>query len=673
MNPGSKLLTAVLLQPRREERLALLNELNHDHLAEGLALVEVMLRTATVLQRPSVEDLIERLRELDADADLQSLFETVLAQPTFPRRHLPWFSTLLDLELDENTLSAFLELPDSDAVLPLLLHRWGQGLWTNELGEQLRESPTERVRLWGRYLSDVHNGTDRSRGPYPLLELNNLEDPNVSEWIESKLETGFYDANILAVCVEREDNRYFEPLWKAVWARPKHKELALRALSVTAPHVPTPVQTLLERITAKPMPRQERQQIAHKLARSFSKVAFLEAQELCMSPIVEQRIIGIEILEFFGSPWHNSRDACVECLLSMLNDIDPRVRARAVEAITSSERRKLAKLNPNKILRGDQPSATDSGWTSLVQELFYASDYQPIREDIWGEESTQASIAFTKAGYRPQDVAGGTTSPAPTQGPTSKEEDTPNLETRTTSAQPRRISSLVRSRYAYAAMIPLLILTGALIYGLMPRETQGSATVMSTPILKGSSAAMGARQFFDDVNLESDKDARSQAELEGAMEIPHAAIMLKRSKCWYLYHRLRPIDSAQYIATAPVPFGDDDPNWELYDTWLLDFIDTEMANGVFDRVGEFVMTIAMVNPPLANQLVPRVLDRASLLDVDSVAKSMVKGGALDLERAIVHPALSDLDANVIDELRDALLTGWKTKEDRVLANYLSDL
>ena len=85
------------------------------------------------------------------------------------------------------------------------------------------------------------------------------------------------------------------------------------------------------------------------------------------------------------------------------------------------------------------------------------------------------------------------------------------------------------------------------------------------------------------------------------------------------------------------------------------------------------MTIAMVNPPLANQLVPRVLDRASLLDVDSVAKSMVKGGALDLERAIVHPALSDLDANVIDELRDALLTGWKTKEDRVLANYLSDL
>ena len=157
------------------------------------------------------------------------------------------------------------------------------------------------------------------------------------------------------------------------------------------------------------------------------------------------------------------------------------------------------------------------------------------------------------------------------------------------------------------------------------------------------------------------------------MQIPHAAIMLKRSKCWYLYHRLRPIDSAQYIATAPVPFGDNDPNWELYDTWLLDFIDREMANGVFDRVGEFMMTIAMVNPPLANQLVPKVLERATLLDVDSVAKSLVKGGAVDLEKPIVHPGLSELDASVIDELRDALLTGWKTDEDRILAKYLKDL
>jgi len=149
--------------------------------------------------------------------------------------------------------------------------------------------------------------------------------------------------------------------------------------------------------------------------------------------------------------------------------------------------------------------------------------------------------------------------------------------------------------------------------------------------------------------------------------------MLKRSKCWYLYHRLRPIDSAQYIATAPVPFGDNDPTWELYDTWQLDFLDREMANGVFDRVGEFMMTIAMVNPPLANQLVPKVLERATLLDVDSVAKSLVKGGAVDLEKPIVHPGLSELDASVIDELRDALLTGWKTDEDRILAKYLKDL
>ena len=211
------------------------------------------------------------------------------------------------------------------------------------------------------------------------------------------------------------------------------------------------------------------------------------------------------------------------------------------------------------------------------------------------------------------------------------------------------------------------------MYGWMPRESTGVATVMSKPILKGASAVVGSAQLHSDVATESDKAARSRAELEGAMQIPHASIMLKRSKCWYLYHQLRPIDSAQYIATAPVPFGDNDPNWELYDTWLLDFIDREMANGVFDRVGEFMMTIAIVNPPLANQLVPKVLERATLLDVDSVAKSLVKGGAVDLEKPIVHPGLSELDASVIDELRDALLTGWKTDEDRILAKYLKDL
>ena len=98
----------------------------------------------------------------------------------------------------------------------------------------------------------------------------------MSEWIESKLETGFYDANILAVCVERETIAISNLYGKPSGPGQSIKSSRCGPLGVTAPHVPTPVQTLLERITAKPMPRQERQQIAHKLARSFSKVAFLE-------------------------------------------------------------------------------------------------------------------------------------------------------------------------------------------------------------------------------------------------------------------------------------------------------------------------------------------------------------------------------------------------------------
>ena len=673
MNHGSKVLVQALLQPSQHARITILEQLSLSDVSCGLELVDEMLQTATVLQRGALQDIICRLLALKAEDGLHRLFRDAQQDPDYPRRHLPWFSTILDIHLAQNEIEDFLSIDDSDAVLPLAFHLWEDNRWNKDTAAVMKANRRERVRLWGDYLSDVYQGIDRKRAPYPLLELNNLEDTFVNEWVEDQLESGYYDANILAVCIEREDNRYFEPLWRAVWANPKHKELSLRALTVTAPHVPTPVHILLERIASEAMPHQERQRIAHTLARSFSKLAFLRAQELCKSPIPQRRMIGIDILEYFGSPWHNSRDACVECLLSMLNDPESSIRARAVEAITSSERKKLAKLNPTKLLSGDAPSTADSGWGMLVEELYYAADYKPLRDDIWGE----ISVETTKATYRPQDVAS-KTSPKP-----SKLRPEPEQASNTEAMQKdlhvaqegtaARRKVIFSSKYAYTAIVPFLLVVGVLMYGVMPRETKGVATVMSTPILKGSSAVLGARQFFEDIDLEDDKTVRSKAELEGAMQIPHAAIMLKRSKCWYLYHRLRPIDSAQYIATAPVPDSDEDPMWKIYDTWLLGFIGTEMANGVFDRVGEFVMTIAMVNPPLANQLVPKVLDRATLLDVDSVAKALVKGGAIDLEQPIVHPALSELDAKVIDELRDALLTGWKTDEDRVLAKYLQDL
>ena len=111
----------------------------------------------------------------------------------------------------------------------------------------------------------------------------------------------------------------------------------------------------------------------------------------------------------------------------------------------------------------------------------------------------------------------------------------------------------------------------------------------------------------------------------------------------------------------------------MYDTWLLTFIDEEMAKGIFGRVGEFVMTIATINPALANQLVPKILDSAGMMARDNVAEALVKGGAIDLQKPVVHPAITNLDGAIRLELRDALLSGWKTNDERALAQYLGKL
>ena len=269
MNQGSKILVQALLQPNQQARVAILEQLSIHDVPAGIELADEMLRKATVLQRNAFQDIICRLMALRAEHELHALFRSALGDPSYPRRHLAWFSTILDIHLNQNEIEELLSVDDSDAVLPLVFHLWEDNRWNDHFGEILMSSRRERARLWGQYLHDVSHAVDKIRAPFPLLELSNLNDTYVNEWIEDKLESGYYDANILAVCIESEDNRYFEPLWKAVWTNPKHKELSLRALTVTAPHDPTPVHILLERISSDAMPRQERQLVAHKLAGAF--------------------------------------------------------------------------------------------------------------------------------------------------------------------------------------------------------------------------------------------------------------------------------------------------------------------------------------------------------------------------------------------------------------------
>ena len=132
-------------------------------------------------------------------------------------------------------------------------------------------------------------------------------------------------------------------------------------------------------------------------------------------------------------------------------------------------------------------------------------------------------------------------------------------------------------------------------------------------------------------------EGRRAAQLSATMQQPHDKLMLERSECWYLYHRMAPVDSAQYVSQAPVPNGPDDPNWELYTTHLLKFIDNELSKGIFNRSSEFLMTIASLNPPLADQLISAIIAEAGIFDRDDFAAALVQGGALDLRSFLCIP------------------------------------
>ena len=157
------------------------------------------------------------------------------------------------------------------------------------------------------------------------------------------------------------------------------------------------------------------------------------------------------------------------------------------------------------------------------------------------------------------------------------------------------------------------------------------------------------------------------------MKQPHDKLMLERSECWYLYHRMSPVDSAQYVSRAPVPTSPDDPNWELYSTHLLKFIGNEISKGIFNRSGEFLMTIASLNPPMADQLILKIISETGMFDRDDFAAALVQGGALDVPSLLVHPALSNLSPAVRASLINELLSGWKTDEELALAQYLSSI
>jgi len=81
MNQGSRVLLQAMMQPSQSARAAILESLSFEHIPAGLALVEEMLRTATVHQRGALQDIVYRLLALRAEPELHGIFRQATAGP----------------------------------------------------------------------------------------------------------------------------------------------------------------------------------------------------------------------------------------------------------------------------------------------------------------------------------------------------------------------------------------------------------------------------------------------------------------------------------------------------------------------------------------------------------------------------------------------------------------
>ena len=55
----------------------------------------------------------------------------------------------------------------------------------------------------------------------------------------------------------------------------------------------------------------------------------------------------------------------------------------------------------------------------------------------------------------------------------------------------------------------------------------------------------------DDADGFGDAVGTQSSSVSATMQQAHDKLMLERSECWYLYHRMAPVDSAQYVSASP--------------------------------------------------------------------------------------------------------------------------
>ena len=659
---GQKLIFQAALTSVPEQRQAILDKLDAKDIDVGFEALNNLLRQANISQRPLLSDLADRFIELGAGEKLSSHLLTLVLDEEIKVRNVAWLLCELNVSLEVPHIERILSSPDPDVIIPYLFRVIEEDQWSDLLTSLATDHPNQRVQLWTKYFIDYLANKDSPKPPFHLLELDKLGDPQVDQWINTRLNQGFYDANILAVCCEREDSKYFQALWERIWERPKHKDLAVRTLTVTAAHLKAPIPQLFADAQRSDDP-EERKQLAKRLAQTCSNKVFQNAKLLWSEGDVPDRELGIMVLSYFGSPWHPARPECVKIVLTALNDNEEDIRRQATDCLFATERERMEKAATN--LAPDEVAETSvrEAWDSLLEEPLNA--YEGAREDLNDAFADRLPPKKTKASVdeRPVDERGYRQPSGQQKGSLKPEASSPNR----------------RPLLIALSVVLTLSLGGLLAYGLWPREVQMVPGVMTAKALTPQ-VKVEVEDEEDDSSTEKSSEGigdavegRRAAQLSATMKQPHDKMMLDRSECWYLYHRMSPVDSAQYVSKAPIPTSPDDPNWEYYTKHLLKLIGTEISKGIFNRSGEFLMTIATINPPLANQLIPKVLSDAGIFDRDDMAAALVQGGALDVPSLLVHPALPNLSPTVRAALANELLSGWKTDEELALANYLSTI
>ena len=652
---GQKLIFQAALTSVPEQRQAILEKLQAGDVDVGFEALDNLLRQANISQRPLLSDLAIRLVELGVEKRLLKHLSTLLLDEEVQVRNVSWLLCELDAPFEVPHIDRVLSSTDPDVILPYLFRVVKNDAWSDLLSALAHEHPHQRVQLWTKYLNEFLESKDTNKPPFYLLELDKLSDPHVDAWINWQLDDGFYDSNILAVCSEREDSKYFHQLWERIWERPKHKDLAVRTLTVTAAHLRAPIPQLFTEALESD-DEETRLQLAKRLAQTCSNKVFQKAKSLCTEGSSADKELGIMILSYFGSPWHPARPECVQLVLEALNDEDHDIRSRAIDCLFSTERERMEKAATNLAPDAVTSSGVRETWEMIGEEPLDA--HQGSRQDLHEafadrlpkKREPKPEIEQSEQGYR---------QPKASQSRHKAKPPAPNR----------------RPLFIALSVVSTLCLTALLSYGLWPREVEMVPSVMSTrtltPKVKVEVEEDDGEATGDDADGFGDAvEGRRAAQLSATMQQAHDKLMLERSECWYLYHRMAPVDSAQYVSQAPVPTSPDDPNWELYTTHLLKFIDNELSKGIFNRSSEFLMTIASLNPALANQLISAIIAEAGMFDRDDFAAALVQGGALDTPKLLVHPSLPNLSPQVRQQLANELLSGWKTDEELALSQYL---